>query len=93
MDEFKRFFRTISNGRLLTDTLLTYINTEPVYKMTQEQRQCAMTWLVTVTVDKRYNKGYNAGTQLFQDIRTAARILAKAAFGTPWGKNPGPSLI
>ena len=93
MDEFTRFLRTISNGRSLTDTLLTYINTEPVYKMTQEQRQCVMTWLVTITVDKRYNQGYNAGTQLFQDIRTAAGILAKAAFRTPWGKNPGPSLI
>ena len=52
-----------------------------------------MTWLVTIMVDKQYNQGYNAGTQLFQDIRTAARFLAEAAFGTPWGKNPGPSLI
>ena len=93
MDEFTRFLRTISNGQSLTDTLLAYINTEPVYEMTQEQRQCVMTWLVTITVDKRYNQDYNAGTQLFQDIRTAAGILAKAAFRTPWGKNPGPSLI
>ena len=52
-----------------------------------------MTWLVTIMVDKRYNQDYNTGTQLFQDIRTAAGILAEAAFGTPWGKNPGPSLI
>ena len=52
-----------------------------------------MTWLVTIMVDKQYNQGYNAGTQLFQDIRTAAKILAKAAFGIPWGKNPGLSLI
>ena len=93
MDEFTRFLRTIANGQLLTDMLLIYINIKPVYKMSQEQRQGAMTWLVTITVDKRHNQGYNTRTQLFQDIRTAARILAKVAFGTPWGKNPVPSLI
>ena len=43
MDEFARFLRTIFNARLLTDMLLVYINTKPVYKMIQEQRQYAIT--------------------------------------------------